>query len=838
MSTRHIIFLVSLLAASRVTAGNENKIVMNVALEGPNQERLSALKIPVSLPGERTVEVYGPHPSWTNMTALEYDLFWPEEAPDRAQVLAIVQDWDHFAYQNLLKGHLVPGKWNHFRVDLSATARTWQPYGHHGSWHMRALMEPKKIAIRVFGKQKYKGTFTLSNVFGVPGRDTRAPFIRNVRANINKVPCFGKFELTFEIPDRYANPFDPSQVSVTADFETPDGKTIKVDGFYGRSYYREVRATGERVLPQGAPYWRVRFAPVVQGKHSYRLSMRDAYGEAQWGPADFTAIAPKRPGFVRVARADPRYFEFSDGTPFFPIGHNIRSPFDTRMDQQFPWTQRWMEGSAAYTRYFNAMSEHGENFAEIWSSAWSLGLEWSPAWRGYHGIGQFNMMNAWAMDKVLEHAEKKGIYLNLVVHNHGKFSTFSDAEWKHNPFNTQNGGYLDNPGQYFTDARALKSFRNLMRYMIARWGYSTKIFAWELWSELNLTGTNGKDYRRQEVVDWHKLMGKVVKDMDPYDHMIGTHVSGDYNCQNKNIISLPEMDFCPVDAYHGSGDPLHIVDLMRRTALFNKPFKKPVLITEFGGAWHGQGVKHLDETLHAAVWSSTCIPISATPLLWWWKLIEEEHFYPTFAAVSRFMKGEDRRDPDMTMCSATLLADDKPAVALAVQCLRNQTQALGWIYHTKKFQNIDPRGEVTVADLILQVDGMADGEFAIEFWDTLMVQPAADGLAFEQSPCLARQHQEYRLGDVLGIACVACHPPACPENHVLVAADNFGKQCLILRLKELTQQVAIISGFNVHAHVSFDCELFIIDLPQAGGSLHYLCFFPSEGRFLRSKLVR
>ena len=40
---------------------------------------------------------------------------------------------------------------------------------------------------------------------------------------------------------------------------------------------------------------------------------------------------------------------------------------------------------------------------------------------------------------------------------------------------TLNGGYLTRSEQYFTNALALKSFHNLMRYNVARWGHSTRM---------------------------------------------------------------------------------------------------------------------------------------------------------------------------------------------------------------------------------------------------------------------------------------------------------------------------------------------------------------------------
>jgi hypothetical protein len=240
-------------------------------------------------------------------------------------------------------------------------------------------------------------------------------------------------------------------------------------------------------------------------------------------------------------------------------------------------------------------------------------------------------------------------------------------------------------------------------------------------------------------------MGRAVKELDPYDHLVGSHVSGDYTKQNKDILSLPEIDYGPVDAYHYSADPLHIVALMRQTAAFNAPFKKPVLITEFGGSHMAADVEHLGDTLHAGLWGSTCIPLGGTPLFWWWQVIEEENFYPKFQAVARFMEGEDRRDPSLETASPGLLLNGSAHPTLKAECLKNRTRALGWIYQTANFETIDPLGKLSFSNVVLRVADLADGDCTVEFWDTqagkpLERQPARpkDGTVSATIPPFAR----------------------------------------------------------------------------------------------------
>jgi hypothetical protein len=687
----------------------------------------NTLGFALTFPGARDCYLTAPTSTWFHLGQVEWDLAVSEGAPTNIQLLVFMKDWDYLWHQQLLPGFAVPGVTNRYRVDLSPSAPNWSQRGHHAAWGARALMAPVEFGVRVFSDSPGGAVCRIERVAAIPRPpDTAPPFIRNVRPSASEVGCHEKFEVTFDLPDRYANPFDPEEVDVAALIETPATQTVSIAGFHSLNYYRRVTPTGEETLPQGPPHWRIRYAPPHPGVYRYRLRVRDARGVADWGPGSFVARPPTQPGYVRVSKADPRHFEFDNGRFFFPIGHNIRSPSDERLNTQFPWTKRWEEGSAAYARFFTAMREHGENLAEVWMAAWSLGLEWSPLWRGYHGIGQYNLMHAWELDRVFDEADRNGIYLNLVIHNHGKFATRLDAEWDHNPFNTKLGGFLDSPNRFFDDPRAMKAFETLMRYIVARWGYSPRLFAWELWSELNLTGTGDGVYRQQACVDWHRRAADAIRAMDPNDHLITTHYSNDYNSQNTAITALPEISHVSVDAYYGNPQALQIVDLLAATAQFNNPYRKPVMVTEFGGAWNAQGLAHLENSLHAGLWASTCTPIAGAPLFWWWGLIEEENYYPEYLAVSRFMKDEDRRDPALVAYTPALIRPGSEDGQVQACAMKSGTRALGWIYDRAAYNNQPSGAHRTNSNVRVQLEGLSNGVYRVEFWNT------AEGIAVDR----------------------------------------------------------------------------------------------------------
>ncbi len=681
----------------------------------------------VVLPGERDLFLFAPDTNaWLEAGSLTGEVVWPADAP-AAQLLLFIKERDGHWFQKLHQ-QSVTGGTNRWSFDLSATADGWQPVGHQMAWHYRVLLKPQFVGLRLFSKAAYTGVCEVAGwQLQAPERpDEAPPVIFNARPNSVSLPCNGLFEVRFDLPDRYANPFDPAEVAAGMTLVTPSGETNRIDAFYLQEFYRMVDEVGEVVVPEGRPGWCVRYAPRMPGSYRYRLTVTDRHGTAETQEATFEARAARLPGYVRRSATDWRTFETDDGSFFYPIGHNIRSPFDRRMDEQFPWHFRHPPGSSIYRDYFAKMGAARQNFVEIWMCQWSLGLEWSTISPGYHGLGDYHLGNAWELDRVLEWARQSRLRVNLVLNNHGRAGLRDDAEWRDSPFTKEWGGFLpaDEPMLYFTDPRAIELQQQLFRYIVARWGWDSTIFAWELWSELDLVGKwNQKPVpqRDPEVIAWHRLMGDYLREIDLNRHLIATHLSGDYRITGPELAGLPQLDHCCIDAYHGSRDPLQIVNLVHETAEHYKAYQKPVLITEFGGSAMGAGLSHLQRELHAALWSATATPLAGTPLFWWWQVIEEQNLYPMYTAVARYMEQVDRRDPELQPVRMLLAFNEHTPVApTEVDHLASASpaQALVWVFIRPCFSQPDGPLEKPLENLTLTWQGCSNALYRAAFHET------------------------------------------------------------------------------------------------------------------------
>ena len=702
--------------------------------------------VPLGLPGDGAVELApADADDWVSADRILLDVALPADAPPGLQALLLVRDWDSFSFQRLLAEPLEPGTTNALSIDVGPDAAGWEPVGHPGAWHRRSLLRPEQVAVRFFDyAHAYTGAVDVVRAELVAATDAAPPAFRNVRPTEStppRPPVDGRYELRFDLPDRYANPFDPDEIAVDADIRTPSGATVRVPCFYYQGCVRVANATMGRILPQGRPEWRLRFSPSEEGPHTVSLVARDRFGEARLDAAASFVAEPPSPGAMRtvhVSSRDPRFFADDAGRAFFPIGHNLRSPHDVRMDERFPRPDRHPEGSLSYERRFGLMGRSGATFAEVWSAAWSLGLEWSPAKWGYHGVGQYNLFNAWERDRVFEMAAANGVRISLVLNNHGRYSTYSDAEWGNNPYNSSAfpDGLCDSPEAWFGDERALAAYEKLLRYEIARYSWNANLFAWQLWSELNLCGSS-RDFHAQHnpaVVAWHRRMADFLHGHDPKRHLVSTHTSGDYRNMSAELSTLPEIDHICLDAYHGDIDPLHIRHLMEMSRTQGHFAGKPVLVTEFGGSWQGASLTQLRPEIHVALWNALPTGLAGTPMCWWWHVIEEFDLYPDYAAFARFADGEDFLDPALQPSTGVLVAipppkptpdaPDPDGVAFTLNL--SPSRGYAWVFVDRpRFTLVDPDGAPVHEGyrlVIPQPD--RDGEvYTFEFWNTRKGEP-------------------------------------------------------------------------------------------------------------------
>ncbi|MBN1270060.1 MAG: DUF5060 domain-containing protein [Kiritimatiellae bacterium] len=494
-----------------------------------------------------------------------------------------------------------------------------------------------------------------------------------------QVPRFSLHEVSARIAPAYDNPFDPDDVRLDAVFVSPSGE--------------------ERVCPaflfawaQGTEgdEWRARFSPDEEGEWTWTLRGAAADQAFTSQTQKFVCASSSAHGPVRVAREHPTLFEHADRTFFYPLGHNVC------------WNSL-----REYEEQFELMGRNGENWSRIWIAAWNCDIEWTANRSGYGGLGRYNLDNAAKLDLIVNLAERHGLYLQLVLHEHCRVSARTNPEWHNNPYNRALGGPCDQPRDFFTHEEARRFTRNRLRYIVARWGYSSHVLAWELFNEVDLSD----DFEFNADTAWHKEMSEYLHAVDPHRHPVCT-----------SYMSRPNANVCRMASIDYLQSHIYLPDIVRAFhQLYEayQPFGKPHFIGEFGR--HTQdGVDAADSEgrlLHAGLWTQFMLPSGGNAMSWWWyDLIHPRNLYRRFAALARFAEGLDRRRHDWQR--QTGRAADDHDHRWHVLALTDANAVMLWMYDPEIFPwSEKPMSATAGFSGTLVIEQAGDGPWTVEQWD-------------------------------------------------------------------------------------------------------------------------
>ncbi|MBU2444286.1 MAG: DUF5060 domain-containing protein [Bacteroidetes bacterium] len=451
-------------------------------------------------------------------------------------------------------------------------------------------------------------------IFSIEG--LTAPIIHNVSSNGDSVLLYSKFELTITLTASFSNPYNPNDLNLKVDFISPSGKIYTVNGFYYQDFIR----TGppETLAVNGSPHWKVRFTPNEIGNWTYTLSCTDVTGNTVTPQRNFLCLSSDRKGFIRIG--NNKYLKFENGEKFFGIGLNLG------------WYE-YPEKTFSYKQWLDSLEFNGANFIRVWMSENAFALEWKNT-----GLGNYStrLDRAYQLDWLLDYAEQKNIFIQLCLVPHGQFSSLINPEWIDNPYNSANGGPCAKPWEFFTNSTARDLFKRKLRYIIARWGYSPNLLAWEFFNEVD--HTDSFDVYRTSVTNWHLEMAQFIKSNDPTKRLVTTSYANEF--LDSNIWSSPLFDFTQIHHYNTTTDMQSAqVDL---TALYLSDFGKPVSIGEYDflelGPWavtnDPKGIN-----FHNSLWTSVMSGAFSTALTWSWEnYIDPKNLFHHFKPVAEFGK--------------------------------------------------------------------------------------------------------------------------------------------------------------------------------------------------------
>ncbi len=207
-----------------------------------------------------------------------------------------------------------------------------------------------------------------------------------------------------------------------------------------------------------------------------------------------------------------------------------------------------------------------------------------------------------------------------------------NRQWNIHTYNKANGGILDSKNEYFTNEEAMQYFERYLRYVVARWGYSTSVFSWDLWNEYSAMGID-----MEVAIPWHKRMAKYLDSIDVFNHIIHTN-DGAFNGSDR-MHALPEMEIVSTNTY-AIKDISYLASVWTRYMI--DKFNKPYVLTEYGMGHNpipgGYGAMDPERRMvHNGLWSPVMSGSTATGMPWEWNWLNDNVFYTFIHVVKKIV---------------------------------------------------------------------------------------------------------------------------------------------------------------------------------------------------------
>ena len=310
-------------------------------------------------------------------------------------------------------------------------------------------------------------------------------------------------------------------------------------------------------------------------------------------------------------------------------------------------------------------------------------------------LGVYNQPDCLMLDKVLEAAEQAGVRLELTMFTRDLYMSKLAKE---------SGGDYD---------ACIAYGKRLVRYYVARWGYSTHVAMWEYFNEMD----PGKPTDR-----FYSELGEYFEKTDPNRHLRSTSTWSSPSKDSRH----PRLDTADLHYYMRPADKELFKDAVaavqaRWKAMLPHVKGRPLVFAEFGLADDKWGLspeigKDKEYSfLHDALWTSTLSGFASTVCPWWWEDIHKKDMYHHYRPVAAYVADIPFTTAGLQASSATC---DK---GMRVVGLQGEGRAYLWISDPgAAWWRIAEEGAqpAAVTGATLAIYGLRPGSYAVQWWDT------------------------------------------------------------------------------------------------------------------------
>lgn len=488
------------------------------------------------------------------------------------------------------------------------------------------------------------------------------------------------------------------------DIVRPDGKIDTVKPFLYQPTRFEYDQHGyENLCEDGASEWRARYTPDVCGKY-------EVCGKS------FQVMPSDDHGYIKVSDTDSRYFEYSDGTTYFPIGLNMAFPKMYKLSSGVEFGKSHKEatlGLRQYKRWFDSCKENGVNMVRLWIGHPYFTPDTEETYR-------LDYKKLTLLDTIVEMARERDIKLKLTLEQF-RYCNYNDEEVCYPAFNKKlyhEGKPCPEPTEWLWSDIWQEAWYYKLDELAKRYNGDTTIFAIELWNEMNCFG--------EHCIPWSKTtLPKLKKIFDK--HMVINSL-GSLDCEETvgiyHNFCWDKSDFVQVHRYIDQGAPFEIcnnpIEMIQDGVSQFMKYEKPVLVAETGAVddCHSNHFRFYSsddrglifaDTVYTPVFYGSC----GIGNIWHWddRYLESKELYKMFRPVADLCRGVDFVHEEFCVRD---YSDDN---AYILELAGKTTQLLYIRNKSDNWQNVlRDLKEPEIVERIILPDNLKDAEI-ISIWD-------------------------------------------------------------------------------------------------------------------------
>jgi hypothetical protein len=412
---------------------------------------------------------------------------------------------------------------------------------------------------------------------------------------LNKaVKQYERTDWDINVTAQFDNPYLQEDIALDMLITAPSGKKLILPCYFETS-------------AEKGSLWKARFLPQENGKYTYTFQLKKNGKVVQNSrTANFVSVSSDKKGILH--KNDYWTFKYDNGTLYRGLGENLCWESRDNDDSKF-FKELHEDKKYNYNYMLTSLAKNGGDYFRTWICSWNLPIDWKSGFNNsrYQPSDEyFNPSAVKRMDDMVNLSDSLGLHVMLTL-----------GEGTHSK---RHGRYETSTANFFIDTNAKAQYKNRLRFIVARWGYSPSIGAWEFFNEIDNIQFRNKEnpINAAHIVQWHDEMSAYLAELDPYDHLITTSISH-RDLEGLNFIK--NIDFNQKHIYKNNRA------LSTTIEKYTEDFKKPYVIGEFGYEYDWQKnfdlfAEEMDSDFKRGLWYGLFSPTPILPLSWWWEYFD------------------------------------------------------------------------------------------------------------------------------------------------------------------------------------------------------------------------